>query len=100
MLVGPRFVSAKDYGSFFRKHSVSFSFRCGRCKQQQPCTVTEGRCLTCEAGWNGTQCDQICNPGFFGGECKEVCPPCKDGHPCNHVDGKCTHCNPGWIGDR
>ncbi|RXM92275.1 Scavenger receptor class F member 2 [Acipenser ruthenus] len=74
--------------------------RCGRCKQQQPCTVTEGRCLTCEAGWNGTQCDQICNPGFFGGECKEVCPPCKDGHPCNHVDGKCTHCNPGWIGDR
>ncbi|KAK1160081.1 scavenger receptor class F member 2-like [Acipenser oxyrinchus oxyrinchus] len=74
--------------------------RCGRCKQQQPCTVTEGRCLTCEAGWNGTQCDQICNAGFFGGECKEVCPPCRDGHPCNHVDGKCTHCNPGWIGDR
>ncbi|KAI1901035.1 hypothetical protein AGOR_G00056000 [Albula goreensis] len=67
---------------------------------QQPCKVTEGRCVTCERGWNGTKCDQPCAPGFFGENCKDVCPPCKDGHYCNRIDGKCSHCNPGWIGDR
>ncbi|XP_010893083.2 scavenger receptor class F member 2 isoform X1 [Esox lucius] len=74
--------------------------RCGQCKGQQPCKITEGRCVTCESGWNGTKCDQMCLPGFFGENCLEVCPPCKDGHFCNRIDGKCTHCNPGWIGDR
>ncbi|MFT7808447.1 scavenger receptor class F member 2 [Arapaima gigas] len=74
--------------------------RCGHCKGQQPCKVTEGRCVTCERGWNGTKCDQMCAPGFFGENCKEVCPLCKDGYYCNRIDGKCSHCNPGWIGDR
>ncbi|XP_028852898.1 scavenger receptor class F member 2 [Denticeps clupeoides] len=74
--------------------------RCGHCKGQQPCKVTEGRCITCERGWNGTKCDQMCAPGYFGENCKDECPPCKDGHFCNRIDGKCTHCNPGWIGDR
>ncbi|XP_030647817.1 scavenger receptor class F member 2 [Chanos chanos] len=73
--------------------------KCGHCKGQQPCKVTEGRCVTCERGWNGTKCDKICDPGFFGENCQEQCPPCKDGHPCNHTDGRCSHCNPGWIGD-
>ncbi|KFQ56385.1 Scavenger receptor class F member 2, partial [Nestor notabilis] len=66
----------------------------------QPCTVADGRCLTCEAGWNGTKCDQPCSPGFYGEGCEKVCPSCKDGHTCNHINGKCSHCNPGWIGDR
>ncbi|XP_026787164.3 scavenger receptor class F member 2 [Pangasianodon hypophthalmus] len=74
--------------------------KCGHCKGQQPCKVTEGRCVTCEKGWNGTKCDQMCAPGFFGENCKDECPPCKDGHYCNRIDGKCSHCNPGWIGDR
>lgn len=74
--------------------------RCGHCKGQQPCKVTEGRCVTCESGWNGTKCDQMCAPGFFGENCKEECPLCKDGHYCSRIDGKCSHCNPGWIGDR
>ncbi|XP_076125653.1 scavenger receptor class F member 2 isoform X1 [Alosa pseudoharengus] len=74
--------------------------RCGHCKGQQPCKVTEGRCITCERGWNGTKCDQTCAPGYFGENCKDECPPCKDGHFCSRIDGKCSHCNPGWIGDR
>ncbi|KAL2092270.1 hypothetical protein ACEWY4_012068 [Coilia grayii] len=74
--------------------------RCGHCKGQQPCKVTEGRCITCERGWNGTKCDQMCAPGYFGDNCKDECPPCKDGHFCSRIDGKCPHCNPGWIGDR
>lgn len=73
---------------------------CGQCKSLQPCTVADGRCLTCEAGWNGTKCDQPCSAGFYGEGCEKVCPPCKDGHTCNHINGKCSHCNPGWIGDR
>ncbi|XP_041691930.2 scavenger receptor class F member 2-like isoform X3 [Coregonus clupeaformis] len=73
--------------------------RCGHCKGQQPCKITEGRCVTCEGGWNGTKCDQMCLPGFFGENCLDECPPCKDGHFCNRIDGKCSHCNPGWIGD-
>ncbi|XP_072520700.1 scavenger receptor class F member 2 [Salminus brasiliensis] len=74
--------------------------KCGHCKGQQPCKVTEGRCVTCERGWNGTKCDQMCAPGFFGENCKDECPPCKDGHFCDRINGKCSHCNPGWIGDR
>ncbi|KAG1957931.1 scavenger receptor class F member 2 [Pimephales promelas] len=74
--------------------------RCGHCKGQQPCKVTDGRCVTCESGWNGTRCDQPCVEGYFGENCKDQCPPCKDGHFCNRIDGKCSHCNPGWIGDR
>ncbi|XP_023813980.1 scavenger receptor class F member 2 [Oryzias latipes] len=74
--------------------------RCGHCKGQQPCKVTEGRCITCDRGWNGTRCDQLCSKGFFGENCQEVCPTCKDGHHCDAIYGKCSHCNPGWIGDR
>lgn len=74
--------------------------RCGHCKGQQPCKVTEGRCITCDRGWNGTRCDQLCSKGFFGDNCQEVCPTCKDGHHCDPMTGKCSHCNPGWIGDR
>lgn len=74
--------------------------RCGHCKGQQPCKVTEGRCITCDKGWNGTRCDQLCSKGFFGENCQEVCPTCKDGHHCDPIQGKCPHCNPGWIGDR
>uniref|UniRef100_A0A3Q3VVG9 EGF-like domain-containing protein n=1 Tax=Mola mola TaxID=94237 RepID=A0A3Q3VVG9_MOLML len=74
--------------------------RCGHCKGQQPCKVTEGRCITCDRGWNGTRCDQLCSKGFFGENCQEVCPTCKDGHHCDPIHGKCAHCNPGWIGDR
>ncbi|XP_027889408.1 scavenger receptor class F member 2 [Xiphophorus couchianus] len=74
--------------------------RCGHCKGQQPCKVTEGRCITCDRGWNGTRCDQLCSKGFFGENCQEVCPTCKDGHHCDPIHGKCSHCNPGWIGDR
>ncbi|XP_019954928.1 scavenger receptor class F member 2 [Paralichthys olivaceus] len=74
--------------------------RCGHCKGQQPCKVTEGRCITCDRGWNGTRCDQLCSKGFFGDNCQEVCPTCRDGHHCDPIHGKCSHCNPGWIGDR
>ncbi|KAF1389506.1 hypothetical protein PFLUV_G00074120 [Perca fluviatilis] len=74
--------------------------RCGHCKGQQPCKVTEGRCITCDRGWNGTRCDQLCSKGFFGENCQDVCPTCKDGHHCDPIHGKCSHCNPGWIGDR
>ncbi|XP_040052040.2 scavenger receptor class F member 2 isoform X1 [Gasterosteus aculeatus] len=74
--------------------------RCGHCKGQQPCKVTEGRCVTCDRGWNGTRCDQLCSKGFFGENCQEACPSCKDGHHCDPIHGKCSHCNPGWIGDR
>uniref|UniRef100_A0AAV2MR12 EGF-like domain-containing protein n=1 Tax=Knipowitschia caucasica TaxID=637954 RepID=A0AAV2MR12_KNICA len=74
--------------------------RCGHCKGQQPCKVTEGRCVTCDRGWNGTRCDQLCSKGFFGENCQEVCPTCKDGHHCDPIQGKCSHCNAGWIGDR
>ncbi|XP_061623387.1 scavenger receptor class F member 2 isoform X3 [Phyllopteryx taeniolatus] len=74
--------------------------KCGHCKGQQPCKVTEGSCVTCDRGWNGTRCDQLCSKGFFGENCQEVCPTCKDGHHCDPIQGKCSHCNPGWIGDR
>lgn len=91
-----------EYGLIICQYNLlkSSSCRCGHCKGQQPCKVTEGRCVTCEKGWNGTKCDQMCAPGFFGENCNDECPPCKDGHFCNRIDGKCSHCNPGWIGDR
>lgn len=93
----PKGTEMRGFGP--RLASRPFS-RCGQCKGQQPCTVAEGRCLTCEPGWNGTKCDQPCATGFYGEGCGHRCPPCRDGHACNHVTGKCTRCNAGWIGDR
>uniref|UniRef100_A0A8C6QUS7 Scavenger receptor class F, member 2 n=1 Tax=Nannospalax galili TaxID=1026970 RepID=A0A8C6QUS7_NANGA len=73
--------------------------RCGQCKGQQPCTVAEGRCLTCEPGWNGTKCDQCenkCSNGTYGEDCAFVCSDCGSGH-CDFQSGRCL-CSPGVHG--
>ncbi|XP_033907036.3 scavenger receptor class F member 1-like [Acipenser ruthenus] len=74
--------------------------RCGRCKQAQPCSPTDGFCAACEPGWTGTRCDQICPHGYHGDGCKMGCPRCRNGEPCDPTTGNCSHCDPGWIGPR
>ncbi|MGH0161571.1 UNVERIFIED_CONTAM: hypothetical protein FKN15_041370 [Acipenser sinensis] len=73
---------------------------CGRCKQAQPCSPTDGFCAACEPGWTGTRCDQICPHGYHGDGCKMECPRCRNGEPCDPTTGNCSHCDPGWIGPR
>uniref|UniRef100_I3MJ27 Scavenger receptor class F member 2 n=1 Tax=Ictidomys tridecemlineatus TaxID=43179 RepID=I3MJ27_ICTTR len=71
----------------------------GRERGQQPCTVAEGRCLTCEPGWNGTKCDQCetkCSNGTYGEDCAFVCADCGSGH-CDFQSGRCL-CSPGVHG--
>ncbi|XP_010828715.1 PREDICTED: scavenger receptor class F member 2, partial [Bison bison bison] len=87
--------------------------RCGQCKGQQPCTVAEGRCLTCEPGWNGTKsgslallpltppprlprCETKCSNGTYGEDCAFVCADCASGH-CDFQSGRCL-CSPGVHG--
>ncbi|XP_019401412.1 PREDICTED: scavenger receptor class F member 1 isoform X2 [Crocodylus porosus] len=71
---------------------------CGRCKQSQPCSPTDGLCLACEPGWNGTLCNQPCLPGRYGENCSQACPQCRGGETCHPETGTCQDCDPGWTG--
>uniref|UniRef100_A0A8C5N9B8 EGF-like domain-containing protein n=1 Tax=Gouania willdenowi TaxID=441366 RepID=A0A8C5N9B8_GOUWI len=73
---------------------------CGYCRDDQPCSVTDGLCSTCEPGWNGTRCDVPCSSGFFGDGCKETCPRCRNNEPCDPITGICSRCDAGWTGSR
>lgn len=73
---------------------------CGFCKDKQPCSATDGTCEACEPGWNGTQCDRPCPPGYYGDGCQMKCPRCRNNEPCDPRTGQCGSCDPGWTGPR
>uniref|UniRef100_A0A3Q2CRK6 Scavenger receptor class F, member 1 n=1 Tax=Cyprinodon variegatus TaxID=28743 RepID=A0A3Q2CRK6_CYPVA len=73
---------AGDYGS-------SCNMRCGHCKDNQPCSSTDGACAACEPGWNGTRCDRPCASGWYGDGCRDKCPKCWNNEPCDPITGKC-----------
>ncbi|XP_038139913.1 scavenger receptor class F member 1 [Cyprinodon tularosa] len=84
---------AGDYGS-------SCKMRCGHCKDNQPCSSTDGACAACEPGWNGTRCDRPCASGWYGDGCRHKCPKCWNNEPCDPITGKCLRCDPGRTGAR
>ncbi|XP_061575281.1 scavenger receptor class F member 1 [Cololabis saira] len=83
-----------------RKYGSGCKMSCGSCKDNQPCSTTDGVCVACEPGWNGTRCDRRCQSGFYGDGCKHKCPRCRNNEPCDHKTGDCWRCDPGWTGPR
>ncbi|XP_061775170.1 scavenger receptor class F member 1 [Nerophis ophidion] len=73
---------------------------CGHCKDNRPCSSTDGACTACQTGWNGTQCDRPCPSGYYGDGCQEPCPRCRNNETCDPKSGKCWRCDPGWTGSR
>lgn len=49
-------------------------------------------------GWKGSNCENPCDPGIYGQDCKSSCT-CQNGAKCNPIDGECT-CLPGYKGKR
>lgn len=74
--------------------------RCGYCKDNQPCSATDGACDACEPGWNGTRCNRPCPSGSYGDGCQEKCSRCRNNEPCDPKTGECWRCDPGWTGTR
>lgn len=74
---------------------------CGHCRNQEPCSPTEGACLACDPGWNGTHCSQPCPLGLYGDNCTQPCPRhCLQGEACQPQTGRCQNCEAGFMGAR
>ncbi|XP_058019860.1 scavenger receptor class F member 1 isoform X1 [Ahaetulla prasina] len=74
---------------------------CGHCRNREPCSPTEGDCLACDPGWNGTRCWQPCPPGLYGDNCTQPCPRhCLQGETCLPQTGQCQNCEAGFMGSR
>lgn len=52
----------------------------------------------CDAGWTGHNCSQVCPSGLFGDSCNQTCS-CLNGATCDPVRGLCV-CAPGFTGDK
>lgn len=43
------------------------------CKNNSSCDPESGQCV-CSRGWQGEDCNQPCDKGFYGIQCGEICP--------------------------
>ncbi|XP_025029677.1 scavenger receptor class F member 1 isoform X4 [Python bivittatus] len=73
---------------------------CGHCRNQEPCSPTDGACLACDPGWNGIHCKQPCPRGLYGENCTQLCPRCRRGETCHLQTGECQNCEAGFAGAR
>ncbi|XP_063399474.1 uncharacterized protein LOC134684090 [Mytilus trossulus] len=69
-----------------------------------PCSKAVGKCPPggCEAGFHGKSCNQECNRGTFGQNCKNVCGGCISSM-CDRIVGLCNNksgCEPGYLYDK
>ncbi|XP_061170707.1 multiple epidermal growth factor-like domains protein 10 [Saccostrea echinata] len=73
---------------------------CPKNCQEQRCDIVNGTCLGCLPGWSGRFCENICQGGWYGLECKLRCfGHCRNNAFCNHVTGQCDNgCAEGWKG--
>ncbi|CAG0898556.1 unnamed protein product [Darwinula stevensoni] len=76
----------------------------------EACHHVTGRC-TCQPGYIGRTCDEVCPIGQFGNDCQQNCT-CENHSGCSHINGPsylhlptlkyissdCL-CLPGWRGD-
>lgn len=67
------------------------------CKNNSSCDAITGNCI-CSRGWQGDDCSKPCDNGYFGYDCKEVCPKNPtETTTCDHITGKLI-CQPGFYG--
>ncbi|XP_069126894.1 uncharacterized protein [Argopecten irradians] len=82
-----------SFGTFGQNCELSCPNHCayGSCFSNATCAIG------CEAGYQGMQCDEKCEDGYFGEGCGRPCGHCLE--YCNHVNGTCpSSCQPGWKG--
>ncbi|VDI58306.1 Hypothetical predicted protein, partial [Mytilus galloprovincialis] len=68
------------------------------------CSKADGICPPggCEVGFHGKSCNQECNSGTFGQNCKNVCEGCISSM-CDRIDGLCYNtsgCEHGYLYDK
>ncbi|XP_076114506.1 uncharacterized protein LOC143082356 [Mytilus galloprovincialis] len=68
------------------------------------CSKADGTCPPggCEAGFHSKSCNQECNSGTFGQNCKNVCEGCIFSM-CDRIDGLCYNtsgCEHGYLDDK
>ncbi|XP_061180745.1 uncharacterized protein LOC133189382 isoform X1 [Saccostrea echinata] len=87
-----------------RRFGKDCNSTCGHCANNIPCDDVTGSCPdgNCSPGWKHTtdrKCDQKCDNGYFGMECRSNCSGhCAGGIPCNKINGYCLGgCADGWI---
>ncbi|CAL1536341.1 unnamed protein product [Lymnaea stagnalis] len=66
------------------------------------CNRKNGACFGCRPGYQGTECDQVCEFGKYGQKCTLKCSNAclKNGTStwCGNVDGRCLHgCNESYT---
>ncbi|XP_078327376.1 uncharacterized protein LOC111113020 isoform X6 [Crassostrea virginica] len=65
------------------------------------CNKVNGSCDSgCHPGWKGNYCNEKCDNGTYGKECKSSCGHCFNQEPCYHINGTClTGCESGYLGN-
>nr|XP_022308404.1 multiple epidermal growth factor-like domains protein 10 [Crassostrea virginica] len=65
------------------------------------CNKVNGSCDSgCHPGWKGNYCNEECDNGTYGKECKASCGHCFNQEPCYHINGTClTGCESNYLGD-
>ncbi|KAJ8306599.1 hypothetical protein KUTeg_017144 [Tegillarca granosa] len=87
------------------KYGADCKMTCGNClysdnQQHNTCNKTTGLCPgnSCQDGYQGEMCHDLCDDGKFGRGCALTCGLCKEGS-CNPVNGTCTDgCEAGYDG--
>uniref|UniRef100_A0A8D0HT43 Angiopoietin-1 receptor n=1 Tax=Sphenodon punctatus TaxID=8508 RepID=A0A8D0HT43_SPHPU len=65
------------------------------CKSYMFCLPDPYGC-SCATGWKGLECDEACQPGSYGPDCKLKCSNCNNRGTCDRFKG-CI-CHAGWHG--
>nr|XP_034316881.1 receptor-type tyrosine-protein phosphatase epsilon-like isoform X2 [Crassostrea gigas] len=63
------------------------------------CDTDTGHCLRCVPGYKGPICNQECDEGSYGINCRYICSHCKEESHCYHINVLCLDgCVPGYKG--
>ncbi|XP_065934259.1 uncharacterized protein [Magallana gigas] len=80
-------------------HGTNCSLLCRKNCQDDQCYAVNKTCLSCVAGYIGSQCIEECNGGTFGLGCIHTCGKCAQNKHCHHINGSCMNgCDPGFYG--
>ncbi|XP_062577678.1 tyrosine-protein kinase receptor Tie-1-like, partial [Saccostrea cucullata] len=63
------------------------------------CNAIDGSCI-CQAGYTGVNCTDVCSNNTYGANCVYSCGHCYN-DTCNHVTGNCLFgCTEGWTSSK
>lgn len=103
---GPRCKKVCPNGSWGKNCQFYCSTRCFFKMANPVCNSRNGSCfrLSCDAGWVGLRCEEMCPLGKYGMACKKSCGHCWGSSPCDRVDGSCPEkdirCLKGYTGSK